>query len=589
MTPRRQSIGLLEGTLYAGLPLLLVSILSARQLGPVFSGVLHNPDSYMRLARLRESLRLGEQVHEMTRDGSGLGTVIHWSHLIDSMLCLLALPFSILAPDDVALHFSAAVFGPLNLAALGLAIAWAAAPFCDRRWLWLGPLAVCLGPAILLYGLVGVAHHHVACVTVAVMCCGWAARAVAGIAPRHAGWALGAWAGVGVWLTPETLPLSVMAFGAMWLAWIRQPRCATLARMIGHAGQALLVTTWLAWLIDPPFGGHTAEDIDRVSIVFVALAAAIAATGLVIRALDGVVRHPIHRMTSSALGGALFAAIWIALFPTALFGSPDIGRDEMSRILFRDISEMAPVDTVTEWLNYLFTGCLGVIALAVLALRTRLLVLFYAVLCGALLVFLGHLHVRFASYPEAIGAVMLPIVVSLWGERVAAWPAWRQPLPRMGTIILFVLVPFAADVLPPAKAARAAGPTTASNCPAAGLSSMLAPYAGEVVLTDINRSPELQYRSGIVTVGSLYHRNPVAFMRLRAAWRSQATDAAPTEFAVARISYVLFCHVPERSALVRDLPETTLLDRLSRGETPPWLRVVAVDPASGHVLFRVGS
>ena len=56
---------------------------------------------------------------------------------------------------------------------------------------------------------------------------------------------------------------------------------------------------------------------------------------------------------------------------------------------------------------------------------------------------------------------------------------------------------------------------------------MLAPHAGQVVLTDVNKSPELQYRSEIVTVGSLYHRNPAGFMRLRAAWRSQDAEAVP--------------------------------------------------------------
>ena len=589
MTPRREPIGPLEWATYAALPLLLVSVLSIRQMGPILSGALTNPDTYMRLVRLRESLRIGEPAHEIMRDGSGLGTVVHWSHLIDSLLCLIALPLTVFVDEPTALHIAAIVFGPLNIAALGLAMAWAAAPFCERRWLWLAPLAACLGPAILQYGLAGVTHHHVACVIVAVMAAGWTARAIVGIAPRHAGWPLGAWAGVGIWLTPETLPLSVMAFGALWLTWVMRSRSPCLSRTICHTGQALLITTWLAWMVDPPFAGHAAEDIDRVSIVFVTLGAAIAATGSVVRALDEFVRRPIDRLLTSATAGAFFAMIWLTLFPGALWSPQAMMADETARILFRDIAEMASIESLSVWMNYLFTGCVAVLALAAFAIRARSPILLYAVLCGIVLIVLGRMHVRFASYPEALGAIMLPVVVSFWADRVGTWPEWRQPLPRMGTIILFLLVPFVSDVGGPLKQAQAANGDVDRDCPVTGLDTMLAPHAGQVVLTDVNKSPELQYRSEIVTVGSLYHRNPAGFMRLRAAWRSQDAEAVPPAFAVAGISMVLFCPTTGRSPLVRDLPETTLLDRLTRNEAPRWLEPVARDPISGHVLYRVRS
>jgi len=102
MTPRRHTIGPMEWAAYAGLPLLLVSVLSIRQIGPILSGGLTNPDSYMRLVRLRESMRLGEPAHEVLRDGSGLGTVVHWSHLLDSLLCLIALPFTVFMDEPIA-------------------------------------------------------------------------------------------------------------------------------------------------------------------------------------------------------------------------------------------------------------------------------------------------------------------------------------------------------------------------------------------------------------------------------------------------------------------------------------------------------
>jgi hypothetical protein len=588
MTALRRQMGWRGMAIHAGIPLLLVSALSLQQLDPLLSGALHNPDSYMRLARLHDSLLTGMQVHSMTRDGSGVGTVIHWSHLIDSVLCLIALPLRTFFDERTALHLAAIVFGPLNMAALGMAVAWASLPFSDRRWLWLGSVAACLGPAILLYGLAGVVHHHVGCVVVAVMCGGWAARALTERAPRHAGWPLGAWAGLGLWLTPETLPLSVMAFAALWLGWVLRPQAFALSRIICDAGQGLLIVTWLAWLVDPPFGGHTSEDLDRVSIVFVVLTAAIAATTLVMRTLEAFSQRPIHRLLVSLATGSLFAAIWAGLFQQTLFGGHVVTDSAATSTLFRDIAEMAPVTTLSGWLNYLFTGCLATLLLAILGWRLRQPILMLMVVFGLGLVLLGQMHVRFASYPEALGAVMLPIAVSLWGQRVAAWPAWRQPLPRMATIILFVLVPFAGDLARPLKSARADGTDGSPGCAASNLGGMLAPYAGSVMLTDVNVSPVLHYQSGVVTVGSLFHRNPTGFMRLRDAWRSVVTDTVPDAFAIADIEFVLYCRPSGRSPLVRDLSEITVADHLARGDVPSWLRQVAADPASGHVLYQVG-
>ncbi len=583
---RRQSTG--ENLAYLAIPFLLTTILSARHIPDVLAGELRNPDSYMRLARLRDSIVAGMPVHEIARDGSGGGTIVHWSHLLDGALCLLALPFMLFQESQAALHTAAILFGPLNVALLGLAVAWAAAPFAQRRWLWLAPLTICLGPAILPYGLVGVVHHHVPSVTVAVMVIGWAARIIAGLTPPSAGWRMGIWAGVGVWLTPETLPLSVLAFGGLWLAWTWRPDQPDLARAIGNTGLGLAATVVAAWGVNPPHGGYLTEDLDRVSLVFVALSVAIACAGLLVRALDELVQPPITRLGWSVAGGGICALIWTTMFAPTLLSTTATIDDPAARAMFRDIAEMAPVASVEQFLTYLLTGCLGTAALIWLAARHRTVVLCYCAVTAIILVTLGQMHLRFASYPEALGAVMLPIIVSLWADRAHARPAWREPLPRMATILLFVLAPFAAEFTQSTRAARAETVKDDAACPVSGLGPMLRPYTGEVVLTDVNKSPELLYRTGIVTVGSLYHRNQSGFMRLRHAWRSTDTEVTPATFTTARIHYVLFCRNPGRSAIVADMPATTLLDQLAKGEPPAWLQQVTHDRASGHVLYRVG-
>src|SRR6516165_2345107 len=122
------------------LPVLVISGYLSR-LPAVLGGELFNPDSYMRLVRIEEGLLTGHIGHVVANDGSGAGTLLHWSHLLDSLLVLMAAPLEPLLGWHRALFIASATSGPVSVGLLGLALAWAAAPLADRRWLWAAPLA----------------------------------------------------------------------------------------------------------------------------------------------------------------------------------------------------------------------------------------------------------------------------------------------------------------------------------------------------------------------------------------------------------------------------------------------------------------
>ena len=113
------------------------------------------------------------------------------------------------------------------------------------------------------------------------------------------------------------------------------------------------------------------------------------------------------------------------------------------------------------------------------------------------------------------------------------------------------------------------------------------PIRDEVLLADVNDTPEILYRTRVRTVGSLYHRDMRGFLRLRAAWRSAPSKRVPDAIDAAEVSLVLGCKTPERSALVADIPTPTLLDQVRTGAPPPWLRQIAENPRSGQVLYQV--
>ena len=554
------------------------------------SGGLVNPDSYMRLNRLRDIVETGEALSVVTRDGSGHGTVLHWSHLLDSLLCLMAWPLTAFMPMDAALHMVATLFGPLGLAALGYVTVWAAAPFAARRWSIWGAVLAGLSPAIAGYGLAGVVHHHVGAVIAAVASWGWAARIVLAAKAEPAAWrvplggglSLGAWIGAGLWLTPETVPLTLLGYGALWLAWIAGARGSALSVAMVAASAVALVVATAAWLADPPAAGLAALEIDRISVVFAGLMLAIAVSAQGMWAVSRICPTRLERAAAAVVISGYCALVWVWWFRPVLFGPALARSEEEWRVFFGVIVEMMPVRGFGPALTFLATGAAAAIALSIAAARRRSVLLGYAAVCAVGLFVVGQSHVRFAVYPEAVAAVVLPMVLTGLGRAGAGWS-----VPRLAVAGLFLAVPLGTRVPPLAAPARAAAVEGRGACRVADAVDLLRPFPGAVVLGEVSDTPEILYRTQARTVGSLYHRNIDAYSRLRAAWRSEQTAAVPPEVLAAEASFVLACRGDTRSPLVADLKQFVLYDQVRLGLPPPWLRPVAENPGSGHVLYEV--
>jgi hypothetical protein len=589
---RCDGIGWRNGTACVALPVLIVLARGARQLPGVVNNGLLDPDSYMRLVRLRETLLTHRPAYSVAGDGSGHGTLLHWSHLLDSLVCLLAAPFNLILDPMTALHLAAVLAGPISIGALGYAVAWAAAPFAgNRRLLWLGPVLAAMSPAIGSYGMPGVLHHHVPILLATVMSGGYAARIITGPARPGAGLALGAWGAVAIWFTPEIMPLVLVVFGGLWLAWTAAPNRTDIATATSAAGAAFLLTITAAFAVDPPYAGYASVEIDRLSILFVGLAVAVmgcaGGTMLVDRAGSALGWRAATRFWAAALAGAASLALWVAAFPIVLRGTAGMLSAADWHAMFDYVTEMLPVSGVAEPVQYLLTGMLAALLLSWLAWHQRSVMLGYVAICACGLTGLGWAHVRFAAYPETVAAIMLPIAIAQLERHASAWRDTSLRLARLAMIALFVAAPQAGSVPGLSREARASETAATKSCDVAGLADMLAPYAGQVVLADVNDTPELLYRTRVLTVGSLYHRDMAAFLRLRAAWRSGPMDVVPPAVTATEASLVLFCPSAQRSPLVADLPPDTLLDRLNRDAVPNWLQQIAADPVSGNILYRI--
>jgi len=385
-----------EAAVYFAIAALLDTFMGLRLSPQVLRGALLDPDSYMRLDRLRDILARHAPLHVVLRDASGAGALLHWSHLLDSLLLLLALPLRLFLNQPEALHVAAVLIGPLGVGLLGIAVAWVMAPFADRQWRWTAPTLAALAPPIIGYGLPGVAHHHILLALAAVMMAGSAGRAADG--DRVSGCRLGAWAGAAIWLSPEAMPFVLMAFGGGGLAWMmsggghgRAAQDHAVADALATAGSLFFLVVACAFAVDPPMAGFGAVEIDRLSVVYLALAAIICVIFWVTFGLDraGVA-------TAWRPGGVVATAglvLWFALFPAVLHGPDGLMDAETTRAFFGIIQEMRPVASVAQAFGLLLDGMLAAVLLAWLAFSRRSLLAGYAATCVGVMLVLGLQHV----------------------------------------------------------------------------------------------------------------------------------------------------------------------------------------------------
>jgi hypothetical protein len=443
----------------------------------------------------------------------------------------------------------------------------------DRRYLWSAAAACALAPPILGYGMVGVLHHHVLLAVVTTMTAGWALRLVLGSGGTAAGIALGTWVATGIWLSPETMPFSLLSFGGMALAWLLSPETPGLRAGIAAAGTALLGVVTVALLVDPPSGGPFATEIDRLSGVYLALGVACCAAGWAITRLG--------RIAGAAVALVCVVA-WMAAFPSLLRGAEAVVTPEQARAMLAHIREMEPIHGLGNVVAYLGGGLVATGLLGWLTWRRRSALLAYMVLCGGFIVVQGATHLRFATYAATLAVALLPVALTLTTRFLGERAIWLLVPVRATVVGLAVFLPWVMPLLP--SHAHAAPQTQDMACHTRAGAALLSPYAGRIVLAEPNDTPELLYRTGVLTVGSLYHRNAEAFMRLRAAWRSKPGAVPDAAVQATGASLLLVCPRADQQQGT-DRPQDALLNRLLAGEVPPWLRRIGAEP-SGYVLYE---
>jgi hypothetical protein len=561
---------------------LMEILASGRSVALVLHGGLIDPDSFMRLVRIEQGIRLGHLLNMVQRDDGGVPLLIEWSRLFDAVIVALAAPLVPWLGWHHALFVAGVATGPLSAGCFSAAAAFAIAPIAQRRWLWMVPLVGLLLPGLRGFATFGIIHYHIAQIAAVAATSGFALRAGMGRAAAYA--PCGIAGGVALWLMPETMPFVLLCFVGLGSVWLFQPIGAALLRL----GLWFAATLAVALLLDPPHGGIMIAEIDRLSIVYATLGLAVATAGIWLNRLDRW-RLQARRRGSAGVAGALAVfALWLAVFPGVALGPYGVIPARDMAVFFGHMSETQPVDTLPEAAMLLGPGLLALAYTGYRAGRARRDhlhgVLWLLLSAGvALSLALTARFVIFQQYPAGFAAALLPVALSEASIRWKAQPR-RAAGARIGAIGLVLIAPYA-----PSFAVAAIAPAAGAKPPACRLrhiAPMLRAEAGAVVLSPPETVPELLYRTRIIAVGSLYQHGIAGYLRAWHAWRAPATTES-TAFAASDATFVLFCPGGPHDPLADHAQPTALWSLLSTGHTPPWLIPIAQDGANGFRLYRV--
>jgi hypothetical protein len=576
---------------------------SGGYLTQVWHGSLIDPDSYMRLLRIEQGLKLGHLVNTIHgRDDSGAALVIEWSRLFDAALVMLAAPLVPWLGWHKALYWAGVVSGPMAAGFLGLSLCFAVAPLVTRGWLWSTAMFAPLTYGIWAFEFIGTVNYRIVMVAATAVTAGFTLRA-AGVTPfqkddlrpgparRGAGFAAGVAGGIAVWISSETMPFALLCFVGIGWSWMFRRT----GNAIAASGLGFLATLALGLWCDPPAGGYWARELDRLSFVYLALGFAVAGAALWLAALDRMTLSPGWRRVLG-LAGALGAfALWLGAFPSVALGPYALLPADQMRLFFGAALEAQPVHGIANAVEMLAPGLLALAAILARVWQTGR----WGEARGAWVIMavttlfalgLTARFILFARWPAALGAAMLPVALAGVTRRFAARPNVAAAA-RIGLVAALVVAPYAGGIAAARSGRLAARPGSVPpvSCAMRRIGPLLAPAAGQIALSGVAEVPELLYRSRIIAVGSLYQHGVEGYLRARAAWRAPVGTGTqpPAAVRATGAGFVLFCPRSGPDALARGAPPDALWFALSAGHPPPWLRLVGTLPGTGFRLYRI--
>ncbi len=554
-------------------------------------GLSIDPDSYMRLARFRDGYPIFHGGFS-PRDNAPYGAAVPWTMPMDGALAAFYAIGRAFTDSTGALYFAARVASPFFCATIGPLMFFGLRPFFSlRARLVIAGLAA-TSPALVAFSMPGQADHHAMIVWLSVLFAVALIRYLF-IDPSHYrdAAAVGIAAAVALWASPEEFIVIGSGLSALFLHRCLVER-AWAERRWAHdlvLGGALAVTLTAAWLLDPPYDGLWALEVDRLSIVYVSFAWLFSA------ALIGLDAYLAKRAAFSQPGNLIVAAIlgaaaflcWIAIAPHIL-GGP---LSQVDRALFEALVdqnfEMQPLWRLTDVTAAAASGLIVTwFALAMVIAKSAGPQRRLWIACAILMIpisMMGIRYLRSTYFAQVLGSIPLGLVLADFTRRFPKHIGYCAVMASMGLNLgLYNGVAVAWRHLTPFRGAGLA--VDFAVCSPKSLSEAIAPIndMDAILMTELDIAPMVLYLSPYLrTVSAGYIRNTQGVLDVLAFINAHGDDEARAILDKRGVKFVLICDTGQRGRL------EVFKDRIAR-DTPAWLEPVgSSDPQSGFRLYRV--
>ncbi len=586
----------------------------------VLDGQLIESDNYMRLVRVTHLVESrGWYDNSIPRSNAPYGEVLHWTRPLDVIILGATAPMLAFLPFDKALHLAAVVLPPLFLLLICIAVAWATMPLAGERFRFYAMITVLAQLGVVGYSLPGRVDHHPLLLLLFALSLGLAIRWI--LTPQWPRLALctGAVLGLGLWVSPEFLVPLMLIVVTGTLVWIVEG---------GHwARKNLRLAIWLlaavimAWLLEHPPAGLSAEEYDRISAPHVLVSALVLTFWAIIVSIEGtkeseaVPRRGVRRRSSLAVLGA--GAGLAALFLTypSFFQGPTADLDPRIWLLWRDLIEegqaWVPPSSLVDLGNLVAhlgaaVFCVPFVGWALASTRWTPHWWAWVFLGFALAAYtsLGLYMIRHVPYAEVL---LVMVTVTMLSRILPKLESMRnrhvRTLGRAGVAAALITGPLFLGLTLTALGgetgmeAREASRLAADHCPIPSLVSFLSSHnlVGErpkTVVAHVDYGPKILYRTPHRVLGTLYHRNAEGILAVFAILRGTDMGQIRELIQDREVDLILVCPLHSwlyGSEMAGDATPPSLHDLLLSDRGPDWLESVSVpaDVAGGFRLFRV--
>lgn len=552
---------------------LVVLLLLLTKAGGIAAGRFPDPDDALRLVELRDWLG-GQGWFDVTQhriDPAHGGVAMHWSRIVDVPLAMVVLALRPLLGGDGAELAAMLIVPMLTLAMVLVLVARVAWERLGAEAATLSCLTLAMSvPVVTQIRPMRIDHH------------GWqvvaAMLALQGLMTRHArigGWISGAALAIGLSISLEGLPLTVV-FGALG-AW-RWLRAGETQYWLAHFAAALAVVSLACFAATR--WGDWAQHCDAVAPVHLAM---FVWAAVVLRVWRG------PALVGFAITGAGALALYFGLAPQCRGGSFNMLDPLVQRLWYQQVAEGLPVwrqdwatalQTVVPPLFALF-ACVGLIRRS--AGEERVWWQEYTLILGGALG-VAVLVTRAGAVAGAFSAVPLAWLVGEWlvlarqGRPVALLGIVAAMVPS-APITLWAMVPHPASSPAPATARQV------SACEARRHAAALNAMPQGTVLAPLDIGPDILLGSRDSVLATGHHRGARGMHDAITAFVSPP-DQAHAIIRANHIAYVALCpDLGEPQIYAREAPHGLAADLLA-GRVPSWLAPVRAQ-GEGLRIWRV--